>query len=289
MTEPVSGNPPDFEDKFVAFIDILGFKSMVEASEAGTGRSVEDLIGLMRDLGTAQSKAELQAHGPTICPESRRIAQDVGFELTQASDCAIISTELSPAGLISMLNHCWISAMALLRKGVLIRGYITRGRIHHCGATVLGTGYHSAYKREQGVTAFRIEVDEVGTPFIEIDATVQTYLREDTDPCVRKMADRMTRSHEGTMAIYPFKAMSHGFGIGADFDVEREKRSNENVRRRIQRYRDAIASLPDAASEKVARKIRHYLAALDAQLAIADQTDGMIDFLSSPVSPRYPG
>ncbi len=99
----------------------------------------------------------------------------------------------------------------------------------------------------------------------------------------------MTRSYEGVTAIYPFKTMSHSFGIGAGFDAEREKRSNENVRRRIQRYRDAIAGQPDAGSEKVARKTRHYLAALDAQLEIADQTDGMIDFLSSPITPNYPG
>lgn len=289
MTDSTAAAPPALEDKFVAFIDILGFKAMVEASEAGTGRSVSDLIELMRDLGTAGCKAELQAHGPTICPESRRIAQDVGFEVTQASDCAIVSTEVSPAGLISILDHCWVAAMALLRKGALIRGYITRGRIHHAGPTVLGTGYHSAYHREQGVTAFRIDADEVGTPFIEIDPTVQAYLRADTDPCVREMAGRMTRSHEGVMAIYPFKTMSQGFGIGAGFDPEREKRSNDNVRRRIQRYRDAIADQPDAKSEKVARKIRHYLAALDAQLVIAGRTDVMIDFLSSPVSPRYPG
>ncbi len=43
-----------------------------------------------------------------------------GFQLTQASDCAIASTEISPAGAIAILEHCWKAAMALLRNGVLM-------------------------------------------------------------------------------------------------------------------------------------------------------------------------
>lgn len=281
---------PAFKDKFVAFIDIMGFKSMVEESEAGSGRPITDLIELMRDLGTAETKSSLEAHGPSICPESKRVAPNVDFELTQASDCAIVSTEVSPAGVVHILDHCWIAAMALLRKGVLIRGYVTRGRVYHAGTIILGTGYHSAFQREQGVTAFKMEMDETGTPFIEIDQTVQDYIRTETDPCVRKMADRMTRSHESVMAIYPFKRISHSFSIGGGsepFDPDKQKAANDRVRNRIQRYRDAIANQPGAQAGKAALKIRHYLAALDAQLEVADRTDEMIDALLSPVAPRF--
>ena len=279
---------PGFEERFVAFIDILGFKSMVEQSEAGTGRPVGDLIGLMEDLGTTETKAKIVARGPTICPMSARLTPHAGFEITQASDCAIVSTEISPGGVVVILEHCWKAAMALLRKGVLIRGYVTRGNIHHAGAVVLGTGYHSAYRREQGVTAFRLDGDEVGTPFVEIDPVVQEYIRTKTDACVRDMAERMTKSDGDVMAIFPFKRLSHDFviaGRGVRFDAAREKASNAMMRDRIRGYRDAIASEPGGTSESVARKIRHYVTALDAQIALADRTDRMIDSLGEPAAP----
>lgn len=281
---------PQFEDRFVAFIDILGFKSMVEASEAGGGRTVGELIGLMEDLGTSQTRDGILANGPSICPESLRLSPHAGFQLTQASDCAIVSTEVSPAGVVQILDHCWTAAMALLRKGVLIRGYVTRGKVHHAGSVVLGSGYHSAYQREQGVTAFRIEVDEVGTPFIEIDPVVQAYVETETDPCVREMTGRMTRSEGGVMAIYPFSRMSHSImigGSGRPFDAGEQKAANGRLRDRVQRYRDAIASQATGGSARAASKIRHYLAALDAQLEIADRTDVFIEGLSAPLTPPY--
>lgn len=282
---------PVFEERFVAFIDILGFKEMVERSEAGDGRSVADLIGLMTDLGTPETRVEMVEHGPSICPMSDRMTPHAGFEITQASDCAVVSTEVSPAGAIVLIDHCWRSAVALLRKGVLIRGYITRGTVHHRGSVFLGTGYQSAYKREQGVAAFRLEGDEIGTPFIEIDPVVQAYIRTAFDDCVRKQADRMTKSDGDVMAIYPFKHLSHDFAVagrGVVFNADREKVSNAVMRDRIRGYRDAILASNATASEKVARKVRHYVAALDAQIAQADRTDEVIDSWAGPAAPSWP-
>lgn len=279
---------PGFDERFVAFIDILGFKSMVEESESGSGRPIAELIGLMADLGTAESKAQRVAHGLSICPTSTRLTPHAGFELTQASDCAIVSTEISPAGVVAVLEHCWKAAMALLRKGVLIRGYITRGNVHHAGSVFLGTGYHSAYQREQGVTAFRLDGDEVGTPFVEIDPVVRDFIRSSTDSCVREMVDRMTKSDGDVMAIYPFKRLSHDFAIagrGVVFELAKEKAANAAMRDRIRGYRDAILSSHGQTTEKVAKKIRHYVAALDGQIAQADRTDEVIDSWSSPAAP----
>lgn len=281
---------PKFEERFIAFIDILGFKSMVEASESGSGRPIAELIALMADLGTAELKAERVGLGRSICPMSDRLTAHAGFEITQASDCAIVSTEISPAGAITILEHCWKAAMALLRKGVLIRGYVTRGSVHHAGSVFLGTGYHSAYQREQGVTAFRLDGEEVGTPFVEIDPVVQDYIRTATDSCVREMTERMTRSAGDVMAIFPFRRLSHSFAIagqGVRFDPAKEKAANAQMREHIRACRDAIANQPGAATEPVARKIRHYLAALDAQLALADRTDQMIDSLRGSVAPTW--
>ena len=35
--------------------------------------------------------------------------------------------------------------------------------------------------------------EDGGTPFVEVDPEVERYIREETDACVVKMFDRMTR------------------------------------------------------------------------------------------------
>ena len=88
----------DFKDKFIGFVDILGFKKFVEAAEAGTGMSLAELLELLRELGTVDDRRNLEKYGPTICPTSAYRQRDLDFRLTQISDCVVVSTEVSPAG-----------------------------------------------------------------------------------------------------------------------------------------------------------------------------------------------
>lgn len=118
---------PVFTDKFIAFVDVLGFKAMVQAAEAGTGPPLPELMKLMRKLGTKADRNEFRRRGPLSCPDAPRIRDDMDFELTQISDCVIISTEVSPAGVINLIWHCWGACMKLLGDGVMLRGYIKRG------------------------------------------------------------------------------------------------------------------------------------------------------------------
>ena len=108
-----------FKDKFIAFVDILGFESKVEAAEAKAGLSGSNLREFCAALGTSEDQANITNYGPTICPESARIRRDIDFQLTQVSDCVIVSAEVSPAGVISLVWHCWGAAIELLTKGVI--------------------------------------------------------------------------------------------------------------------------------------------------------------------------
>ena len=138
----------DFKEKFVAFVDILGFKSMVEAAERGEGRPTAELLEILSSLERAKDKEFYVNDGPMICPDSSVVQKDLDFEITQISDCVIISAEMSHAGIINLISHCWAIAFSLLRKGVVLRGYITRGSVIHKGNLILGTGYQKAYQRE---------------------------------------------------------------------------------------------------------------------------------------------
>ena len=46
----------EFTDKFVAFVDILGFKQLVAAAESGTGMSLGELLEVAKKLGSVADR-----------------------------------------------------------------------------------------------------------------------------------------------------------------------------------------------------------------------------------------
>src|SRR3712207_5351127 len=95
-----------FADKFVAFVDVLGFKNLVAESERGTGMPLPELLELLRKLGTGNERVHFDQYGPTCCPMAPRIEKNLDFRVTQISDCVIVSAEVSPAGVINLISHC---------------------------------------------------------------------------------------------------------------------------------------------------------------------------------------
>lgn len=127
-----------FEEKFIAFIDMLGFKNLVEAAESGKGISLPEIMELLKKLGTKEDNNKFNQHGPTTCPNSAYLQRDLNFKIIQISDCAIVSSEISPAGLINLVSHCWGAVIKLLMDGIMCRGYITKGLIFHSDTQVIG-------------------------------------------------------------------------------------------------------------------------------------------------------
>lgn len=151
------------KDKFIAFVDIIGFSMMVKAEEQ-SGRDLTRPLELVKLLGSADEK-----FFPSLCPNSKRLAPDIDLKMTQISDCVVVSVEPSPAGVINLTHYCHFTALKLLSKGALCRGYITRGNIFHEDRQFIGTGYVQAVESEKGVGFMRVDVDEKGTPFIQVD------------------------------------------------------------------------------------------------------------------------
>lgn len=275
-----------YEDKFIGFIDVLGFKDMVEESERGEGRSPEEIFEILSELEHRSNVDFISKSGPKICPASPRNQQDLKFEVTQISDCAIVSAEISPAGLINLVNHCWGAVITLLTKGVMMRGYITRGMIVHEGNKLIGTGYQEAYSKEGAIGAFKTEADEKGTPFVEVDQSVLDYVESQSDECVKKMFDRMVESDGSVSSLYPFKSFAHSFIIGdtlgRKFDPERERKNNDNERKYIKKLISQIKEAVDESNPGAVKKTQYYVRALERQLDVADRTDDVLDKLSEP-------
>ena len=56
------------------------------------------------------------------CPEAPSLSPDLDFALTRQFDTVVVSAEISPAGVINVLAHCWIAALKLMGKGLMTRG-----------------------------------------------------------------------------------------------------------------------------------------------------------------------
>jgi len=275
----------EFKDKFIAFVDILGFSKLVKAAEVGTGMSLDELLKMLEVLGKAEDCMRIKKQGAIVCPESPYIQRDLDFRLTQISDSVVVSCEISPAGVINLLNHCWGAVMQLLTKGIMCRGYITQGSVYHSDKQIIGTGYQEAYRREPSVTAFKREADERRTPFVEVDQVICDFIIEHGDMCVKNRFSRYVKTDGNVTALFPFKMLSHSFtvaGFGHTFDPEKEKLANENLRRMIQKVKHLVTELVDVSNPNAVSKANHYISALDVQLKECDKTDQVIDMLNSP-------
>lgn len=277
----------DFSDKFVAFVDVLGFKNLVAESERGTGIPLRELLELLQKLGTGNERARFEKHGAGWCPMAPRVAKNLDFRVTQISDCVIVSAEVSPAGVINLVSHCWGAVIELMARGIMCRGYIKRGKVFHTDTQVIGSGYQEAYLAESKVSAFKREADERGTPYVEVDEEVTSYVETQPDACVKEMFGRMVKRDGNMVVLFPFKRLHHSFiigGLGKTFEAEKERESNDNLRKIILRYKERVLSFVDRGNKSAVAKASHYIEALDAQLRACDETDRVIRMFAKPAN-----
>ncbi len=274
-----------FQDKFVGFLDVLGFKTLVAAAEDGTGMSLSQLLDLLKILGSPEDRNFYEEHGPTTCPNSKHVQRNLDFRVTQISDCVIVSSEVSPAGVINLIHHLWATVLRLLENGLLCRGYITRGTVYHTDCQIIGSAYQEAYVKEAKVDAFKRSADERGTPFVEIDPVVSEYIIGCTDSCVEKFFGRYVKQDGNTLVLFPFQRLVHGLTIWGplgSYDPVTEKQSNQHLRDIIVTMKKRLMLFVNPENKDAVKKTEYYIRALDEQLEKCDRMDELIDKLSAP-------
>jgi hypothetical protein len=267
------------KEKFIAFIDILGFKNMVNEVESESGLTLEELLKILSVLGH-DKKNLLEKYGPLICPQSTYENKDLDFQLTQISDCVVISCEVSPSGIINLISHCSGIVVELLLKGILCRGYITKGLIYHTDKQFIGSGYQNALAGEKEVSFFSCSDDFKGTPFVEVDLTVSSYINTETDSNVKKVFYDSVKTVDNSTAIFPFQRFRHVFSISETYNLDEEKQANQNVRNALLGCRGKLVESSRNHNLSVQRKIDCYLRAIDEQLVLCKNTDIIIDELN---------
>ncbi|MCP4021918.1 MAG: hypothetical protein GY729_08760, partial [Desulfobacteraceae bacterium] len=266
-----------------------GWKDLLSRANGETSgeKTLADLVEATKNLVDENLKTNLQKYGHTICPDSKSIQRDLDIEVTLNSDCIVISTEISPAGIMTLISNCHSAVKNLLfREGLMCRGYITKGMIFHLGDDLIGTGYQKAHKMEQkGTNAFKLEANEMGTSFVEIDPVVCDYIKDNTDNCVNIKFERLVETDGEITAIFPFKSMDHDFLIGDfcghKFDAGSERKSNNAVRSGINKTLNFLEKNTNHKKSDAVRKAEYYRRALKDQLVVCNDTDIFLNQLDN--------
>ena len=119
-----------YREKYVAFVDLLGFKRLVAEADPWPEKrwQVLKLLDLLRT---------------TACENP-----SIGMRLTQFSDCVILSADRTVPGLAQMFASVEWLALNLLQHDVLVRGGLALGGAHHDATFVFGLAVNEAHGLE---------------------------------------------------------------------------------------------------------------------------------------------
>lgn len=158
-----------YEDRYLAFIDILGFRNFVDKSERDQSSPGE----LMRVLEAIKDPISVPGQPvPTLSVE--------GLQMASFSDTICFSAFASPTALGQVLLRSAFTALYMLSLGYPVRGAVTRGRLVHRSNVIFGPCMNRAYDLESRVAIYpRIVLD----PQLELPRTFRRlkWVRKDKD------------------------------------------------------------------------------------------------------------
>lgn len=152
-----------FRRRFIAYVDMLGFRKIVErmSDEDGLFTTVRDALkGLDRQsrVFLRYGRRQRSKRAAILRKGGVPLIGNSDLQMTAFSDCYVLS-EVSPAWHI--LAAVQALGAGLLAEGILTRGGVVRGGAYHRGRVLFGPGVIDAYRLESEVAKYpRILVDE---------------------------------------------------------------------------------------------------------------------------------
>lgn len=145
----------DYEDRLIAFIDILGWSEASKSmSAAHLNQILQPIIDRAAYYSQANKKRILHQHGDRTNP----LLLDVEFCFF--SDCFVISMPSYMGGRI--FDFASDITRELLTQGFLVRGGISRGNLVHNGQIIYGPSLIDAYSIESKIAFHpRIYIDKL--------------------------------------------------------------------------------------------------------------------------------
>ena len=133
-----------YEERVVAFVDILGFSSMIKESSS----DIEEYEKIKNALETIQNV--------------KKISDVNGAKVTTFSDSIVISYPAKAKDpLYNILLDLIHLQLDLLQQGILVRGGVAKGKVRHVQEMVFGPAMVSAYALESKYAVYpRIIVEK---------------------------------------------------------------------------------------------------------------------------------
>jgi hypothetical protein len=148
---------PNYEDRYCAFLDILGFSDMLRTIQKGV--PYEQIRYLLQTihLRTQWNKSP-----------SREEITETDFRAQSISDAVAISTKAIGRGLLQIFDAIEEMSFECLRFGYFIRGGIAKGQLYHDDHIVFGDALVQAYRLEGQIARYpRVIVpQELGTRYL---------------------------------------------------------------------------------------------------------------------------
>lgn len=174
-----------YQDRYVAFIDILGFKRHVDSS-------IHDrpLFNTLRSI---------------LSSDVLKVGND-DINIHQFSDSIIFTAKNNNNGLINIIESVISSCSYLLINNILTRGAITKGKLYDDSKVVFGPAFIRAYHLETETAVYpRILIDRCIYNDLKLISCHKKYCRQDFD----------TRIHLDILKLRPrFEAPGFGVLIG---------------------------------------------------------------------------
>lgn len=145
---PERENDPIYSDRYVAFLDILGFSNIVRESVSRPERAAELVKALNRI-----------ADRPSTFEVGDFFRDD--FKGQSFSDCIVLSENASSRGLAHLLGVVTRLSIELLANGIMLRGGISKGKLHHSDKVVFEPALIEAYRLESTIARYpRVVADQ---------------------------------------------------------------------------------------------------------------------------------
>lgn len=140
-----------YQERFVLFLDILGFKKMVEDIDKPKEqeKAFKKIIKAHADVFSAfQSFSKIYSD----------FNKDLDIQLAYISDSIVISClpyeNNQSWGALFIISAAFVYSRSLLKSKILVRGAIVKNRLFHKGNIVFGRALNDAYALERDISIY---------------------------------------------------------------------------------------------------------------------------------------
>lgn len=152
-----------YEERMIAFVDILGFKTIIKESE-NNDQKLKIIYQALHFLKTREESKEWDLRFIEIEEDAQRKGLE-NFDITNNTNCSCFSDSIIVSVAVdnersnyiasTLISHLAYIGAKLLSEGILIRGGLTIGKLlHNNNGVIMGQGLIEAYELENRIAKY---------------------------------------------------------------------------------------------------------------------------------------